>query len=578
MKKLIFVMLFSFFLSLYSDTKEEYKIGLVLVNLEDPFYARLNRNAKDYAKDNNITLNVFGLKNGKNQTEDQIAIVEKLIAIDYDAIVIAPVDSAKLIPVCKKALDKGIIVIGIDNPFDKKELEKLDITIPFIGSDNFHGGELLGAYAKKKLEGKGRVLIIEGTRGEGSNDLRKAGFAHEVTKECDIEIVGSKCALGNRNKAFFVVSKFLKKYPYVDAIFCTNDNMALGALRALKSLKLEDKILLFGYGNIKEVHDAMKNNQIAATISEYPDVIGAKEIIMAHKILLGMFVDNHIDIPIELITNDVIGKKIALMLSGSEKDVFFRRIAYSAKKTASCFGMRLSYYFANNSDMQQILDIDYAIKHNSDILIINPTNPLRIVNGIDVAIKAGMKIFALEEQIDRGIISCISSDHIQEGRLAGEFFANKKLRGGIIEITGPPSDPSTELRSRGFSEVVDQCPSLRIVKQVSCEYDREKAFLIMQQILEQQMAFDAIFAHNDKIILGCLDALSHDIIRKHDRRVLVSINANDEVIDLIKCGKISAAISQEPKTLGQCSIKNVVKFISGEDIPKNVLVNVHIIQ
>lgn len=89
------------------------------------------------------------------------------------AIVIAPADSIKLVPVCKKAIDKGIVVINIDNPFHRKTLKKLNLSIPFVGSDNRQGAAMVGEYIKNRLNGHGHVLVIEGIRGVENADQRK---------------------------------------------------------------------------------------------------------------------------------------------------------------------------------------------------------------------------------------------------------------------------------------------------------------------------------------------------------------------------------------------------------------------
>ena len=103
-------------------------------------------------------------------------MVEDLISRDYRAIVIAPADSKKLIPVCKKAMEKGITVINIDNPFHKETLKANQITIPFVGSDNRTGASMVAEYIRRKLNGKGRAIIIEGIRGIENAELRKNGF------------------------------------------------------------------------------------------------------------------------------------------------------------------------------------------------------------------------------------------------------------------------------------------------------------------------------------------------------------------------------------------------------------------
>jgi len=106
--------------------------------LSNPFFGRMETGARNFASLRGIALEVFGIER-ESDVEHQIAIVGNLIARGLRAIAIVPADSRKLFPVCKKALDKGVIVINIDNPFHKTTLAEHGISIPFVGSDNARG-------------------------------------------------------------------------------------------------------------------------------------------------------------------------------------------------------------------------------------------------------------------------------------------------------------------------------------------------------------------------------------------------------------------------------------------------------
>jgi len=106
--------------------------------LSNPFFGRMETDARNFALLRGIALEVFGIER-ESDVEHQIAIVDNLIARGLRAIAIVPADSRKLSPVCKKALDKGVIVINIDNPFHEARLAEHGISIPFVGSDNVRG-------------------------------------------------------------------------------------------------------------------------------------------------------------------------------------------------------------------------------------------------------------------------------------------------------------------------------------------------------------------------------------------------------------------------------------------------------
>lgn len=245
-----------------AEAGNERTVALVMKALSNPFFVKMKSGAREYAREENIPLEIFGVER-ETDVERQIGIFENLISRGYGAIVIAPADSKRLVPVCKKALDKNIVVINIDNPLHRESMNQFGIDIPFVGSDNRRGAQMIGKYVKKKLNGRGRVIIIEGIRGVENADLRKKGFIEAATQNSAIKIVASESANWHTDEALSVAMKLLEKYKSIDAIFCANDKMALGVLQALDMLDLTGDIWLAGYDNIES--GAMKCETVVST-------------------------------------------------------------------------------------------------------------------------------------------------------------------------------------------------------------------------------------------------------------------------------------------------------------------------
>lgn len=256
-----------------SDAGNEKTVALVMKALTNPFFSKMEEGARKYAQNQNIQLEVFGVEN-ETDIEHQISIVDSLISRGYGAIVIAPADSKRLVAICKKAIEKGIIVINIDNPLHKPTLKKMGISIPFVGSDNFVGARMVGNYAKSKLKNNARVLIIEGIRGVENADLRKNGFIEAVKKNSSIKIVSSESANWHTAEALSLVVKLLNNNPAIDAIFCANDAMALGALQAIDIVNPSKQIMILGYDNIESVRTEISHGRIQATIDQHPELMG----------------------------------------------------------------------------------------------------------------------------------------------------------------------------------------------------------------------------------------------------------------------------------------------------------------
>ncbi|MDG4554953.1 MAG: substrate-binding domain-containing protein [Candidatus Competibacter sp.] len=282
------------------DTNKD-KIALVLKALSNPFFSKMEVGAKDYARDNGVTLEVFGAEM-ETDLERQIGIVDNLVSRGYGAIVIAPVDSRKLVPPLRKAVDRGIVVINIDNPLDQDTQAQYGIAIPFVGSDNAKGATLVGEYFRRKLHGKGRVIVIEGAGGAQNGELRKRGFRRAVTAGGGIEIVDSVSANWQTEDAFARMSDLLEKQGAVNAVFCANDQMALGVLQALDSRNLTGKVLVGGYDHIEAVRNELRNGRMHATVEQHPEQMGRYGVALALRAMQGQKIPIHQEVPLDLIT------------------------------------------------------------------------------------------------------------------------------------------------------------------------------------------------------------------------------------------------------------------------------------
>jgi len=246
-------------------------------------------------------LDVYGIDREGDQ-EQQISIVEDMIAREYKAMVIAPQDSKALVPVCKKAIDAGMIVVNIDNPFDKDTMAALGVDIPFVGSNNFKGAEKVGEYIKGKLGGTGNILIIEGIRGVKNADLRRDGFKKGLGS--GVTILASESANWGTEEAFELVSTFLDEHSDVDAIMAANDMMALGAIQALETKNLAGKILIGAYDNVEDARNQIREGNMHATMEQHPELMGAYGVRQAADGIAGKQIAANTATPLDLITTE----------------------------------------------------------------------------------------------------------------------------------------------------------------------------------------------------------------------------------------------------------------------------------
>ncbi|MCF8129690.1 MAG: substrate-binding domain-containing protein [Deltaproteobacteria bacterium] len=563
---LLFILCVSLFLfcPVPSDAGNEKTVALVMKALSNPFFSRMEEGARKYAQEQNIPLEVFGVEK-ETDVEHQISIVESLISRGYGAIVIAPADSKRLVAVCKKALEKGIIIINIDNPLHKPTLNESGTSIPFVGSSNYIGARMIGSYAKSKLKGNGNVLIIEGIRGVENADLRKTGFSDAVTENSSIKVVSSESANWDTAEALSLTVKLLKDNDSIDAIFCANDAMALGALQAIEMLNLSQKIMIFGYDNIESVRTEIRSGRIQATVEQHPELMGEYGVALAWEGLNGKKIPLSKTTPLDLITYEHFNKKVALSVS-TMSNTFFSILVKGAKEAANLFGMELIVLDANNQDAQQLTDLVKILPQKVDLLIVNPTNTELVFSGIELANNNAIPVITVDRKSSSGIVLChIESDNVEGGRMAARILAQQMNRKGkVLELEGIPGTSAAYERGEGFNEELKRFEEIEIAYREVANFDRQEAKAVTLRILSKKKEIDGVFAHNDAMILGVIDAFEESGVKLP--KALVGFDAIPEAKESIMQHKLTATVGQKPKRMGKLAVETAARYFRGENI------------
>ena len=284
------------------DTQARPRIALIMKSLANEFFQTMENAAKTHQQENSGLYDL--LANGIKDEQDvsrQIDLVEQMIALRVDAIVIAPADSKSLVSVCKKALDAGIPVINIDNKFDADVLADKAVKVPFVGPDNRSGAKLAGDYLAKRLSPGDKVAIIEGAPNAFNGVQRRLGF-EDAMKAARIEIVSSQSGVWETSRANQVASSIITEQPLLKAILCANDNMALGAVAALRAAGKSKGVMVIGFDNISAVNQLIRDGQILATVDQHGDRLAIYGIEYALKIIKNKETPGDRETPVDLIT------------------------------------------------------------------------------------------------------------------------------------------------------------------------------------------------------------------------------------------------------------------------------------
>lgn len=247
------------------------RVALVMKSLANEFFGTMAAGAKahqaSHAADYELISN--GIKNETDLAE-QVSLVEQMIAMRVSAIVIAPADSKALVPVLKRAMAAGITVINIDNRLDAAAQQEAGIHIPFVGPDNRAGAKAVGQVVTARLTAGDEVAIIEGIPTADNGRQRRLGF-EDAVREAQLKLISVQSGQWEMEKANTVAGSLLNAHPDLKAIFCANDNMALGAVAAIKAAGREGRILVAGFDNIGAVKSLLASGAVVATADQHGD-------------------------------------------------------------------------------------------------------------------------------------------------------------------------------------------------------------------------------------------------------------------------------------------------------------------
>jgi len=235
-----------------------------------------------------------------NNSVKERSNIEDLITKKIKVIIVNPEDSLAVSSAVKYANRKNVKIITVDRT------ARFGKITSHVESDNVKGGEMAAKYISNKLNKHGDIIELEGIPGTSVTKERGSGFDNALNngRTPHIRIVAKQTANFDRTQGLNVTQNLLQSHPKIKAIFAQNDEMALGAARALQSIKNHD-IIIVGFDGTDEAIEAVNSGKIHATIAQQPYVMGKMSAELAIKTIEGETVNEHIVAPLKMITKNV---------------------------------------------------------------------------------------------------------------------------------------------------------------------------------------------------------------------------------------------------------------------------------
>jgi inositol transport system substrate-binding protein len=277
------------------------KIGVSMDKFDDNFLTVLRNSMAEYAKTQpGVTLQI---EDAKDDVSKQLSQVQNFIANGVDAIIVNPVDTSATGAITKAAADAGVPLVYVNRePID---VDKLGPKAAFVASNEAESGTLEAKQICKLLGGKGNILVIEGVLSNQSA-VQRTKDVHEVlsTPDCTgIKVVAEQTANYDRTQGQNLMTNWLSKGMQFDAVVSNNDEMAIGALQAMKSAGVDTKKAIVG--GIDATQDAlasMKAGDLKVTVFQDAAGQGKGAVDAALALAAGKPVEKKVYIPFQLVT------------------------------------------------------------------------------------------------------------------------------------------------------------------------------------------------------------------------------------------------------------------------------------
>jgi len=573
-----------------SDEGVQYLIGISQPNVSEPWRVVMNEEIRSEVAKNPEMKVIF--TDAAHSSEQQANDVNKLLDYGVDLLIVSLDDPNQLTSVVTEAYKKiPVIVLG-------RGVTGYDYSL-YIGTDNENIGRQAGKMAGEKLKAGGRIIEIQGLSGSPTVEERSKGFREELSRYQGLDIAYTLNGDWQRDKAEDEMNSLLaRKLNDFDLVFAQNDAMALGAIRALEGVGRKD-VPVIGIDGVNSENGGIplvKEEKMAGTLTsptggkeavqyaldilKKEKVIPKKIILRSHRItqetvedFLRGFRDGKLPV------SKTVGEKIVLGFAQVGTESSWRLAnTKSVLSAAEAAGINIKYKNAEQSQDRQIAIIRQFIAEKVDVIAFSPKVETGWEEVLNEAKLAGIPVIFMDRQArveDTLFTSYIGSDFIEEGRRAARWLnqeagsANHTIH--ILELQGTEKSAPALGRKVGFEQVIADLPQFQMIESLLGDFTEVKGKQLMAEALRKYgKQIDVVYAHNDDMALGAIDAIEEYGLRPGKDIILLSVDATERAFKAMVAGKLNLAVECNP-LLGPQLMKAVNDLMEGKELPTQII-------
>jgi ribose transport system substrate-binding protein len=245
---------------------------------------------------------------------------------------------------------------------------------------------------------------------------------------------------------------------------------------------------------------------------------------------------------------------------------FFVDLKDGAEAMAEEMGVEILTVDAQDDAASQLSSVEDLLIKQIDILIVNPVDGNAVVSAITAANDAGVPVITVDRAAEGGdVASHIASDNVAGGEMAGDFIAEQLgEEGKVVELQGIPGTSAARDRGKGFNQSMDKYAGMEVIARQPAGFDRAEGMTVMENILQGNPEIDAVFAHNDNMALGAMEAIA--AAGRSDEIMIVGFDAIDDAVEAVKEGEMAATVAQKPSLMGEMAVETAIKVANGEEV------------
>lgn len=271
------------------------------------------------------------------------------------------------------------------------------------------------------------------------------------------------------------------------------------------------------------------------------------------------------------------GEARILLAVSTLNNPFFIDLRDGAQEAADEAGVELVIVDAQDDPATQANQLADAISQGFDAVVLNATDSDAVVPAVEALNEADIPVIAVDRAVNGAEVETyVASDNVQLGQLGGEALIEAiGGEGSVAVLRGISGLPSSNERFEGFNNAVDAAGGVEVVSAQVADYDRARGLDVMSNILQAEPDIVGVFAENDEMALGAIQALGE---RAGTDVFVVGIDGTPDALTAIEDGSMFATVAQQAAELGKAGVNQALASLAGDDLPETTVVDVQIVR